>query len=404
MISVTEATRIIQSNLFKPKKEVVKLESATGRIVAESIFADRDFPPFNRATMDGIAIDAKAFQLGRKLFSVEGIQAAGQPAATLSNNQNCFEIMTGAMLPNGTNTVVRYEDVEIVNGMASIKINTVNEGDNIHFKGMDASENSVLIEVDTKLSPAEIALLASVGKTSVAVFSYPTIAIISTGDELVSIDRKPLPHQIRTSNSYAIQSALIEMGCHSTLFHLTDNEEILKTELDKIASDFDVIILSGGVSKGKFDFVPAVLESLDIKKMFHQVSQKPGKPMWFGHSPLPRRGAGGEAWIFALPGNPVSTFMCFHRYVKPWLLKSWGVEAENQQAVLASDFSLKPALTYFLQVKVKNEAGKLMAYPVAGGGSGDFVNLKEVNGFLELPAERNEFKAGEAYSYVPFHV
>jgi molybdopterin molybdotransferase len=404
MISVTEATQIIESNLFKPKKEVVKLERATGRIVAESIFADRDFPPFNRATMDGIAIDAKTFQLGRKLFSVEGIQAAGQPAATLSNNQNCFEIMTGAMLPNGTNAVVRCEDVEIENGIVSIKISTVNEGDNIHFKGMDARENSVLIEVGTKLSQAEIALLASVGKTSIAVFSYPTIAIISTGDELVSIDRKPLSHQIRTSNSHAIQSALIEMGCHSTLFHLTDNEDILKTELDKIASDFDVIILSGGVSKGKFDFVPAVLESLGIKKMFHQVSQKPGKPMWFGHSPRPRRESGDETdvFVFALPGNPVSTFMCFHRYVKPWLLKSWGVEATNQQAVLARDFSFKPALTYFLQVKVKNEAGKLMAYPVAGGGSGDFVNLKEVNGFLELPAEKNEFKAGEAYSFIQF--
>ena len=428
MISVTEATHIIQSNLFKPKKEVVKLESATGRIVAESIFADRDFPPFNRATMEGIAIDARTFQLGRKMFSVEGTQAAGQPAATLSNNQNCFEIMTGAMLPNGTNAVVRYEDVEIENAIASIKISTVTEGDNIHFKGIDASENSVLIEVGTKLSPAEIALLASVGKTSVAVFSYPTIAIVSTGDELVSIDRKPLPHQIRTSNSYAIQSALIEMGCHSTLFHLTDNVEILKTELDKIASDFDVIILSGGVSKGKFDFVPAVMESLGIKKLFHQVSQKPGKPMWFGRgptsiergplkseaisnndtnqasavTPLPRRGAGGEAWIFALPGNPVSTFMCFHRYIKPWLLKSSGVEVESQQAVLGDDFSFKPALTYFLQADIKNEAGKLMAYPVAGGGSGDFVNLKQVNGFLELPAERNEFKAGEVFPFIKF--
>jgi molybdopterin molybdotransferase len=418
MISVTEATHIIESNLFKPKKEVVKLERATGRIVAESIFADRDFPPFNRATMDGIAIDANALfredtnqgssqdakQGNRASFMIEGTQAAGQPASTLSNNQNCVEIMTGAMLPNGTNAVVRYEDVEIENGIASVKISTVNEGDNIHFKGMDARENSVLIKVGTKLSPAEIALLASVGKTSIAVFSYPTIAIISTGDELVSIGRKPLPHQIRTSNSHAIRSALIEMGCHSTLFHLTDNEEILKTELDKIASDFDVIILSGGVSKGKFDFVPAVLESLGIKKIFHQVSQKPGKPMWFGHSPLPRRESGGEAdvFVFALPGNPVSTFMCFHRYVKPWLLKSCGVEATNQQAVLASDFLFKPALTYFLQANIKNEAGKLMAYPVAGGGSGDFVNLKEVNGFLELPAEKNEFKAGEVFLLIRF--
>jgi molybdopterin molybdotransferase len=402
MISVNEALTIIQSTLYTPTPELVDIENSSGRIFAETIYADRDLPPFNRATMDGIAIDAKAVQEGARSFLMEGVQAAGQPAATLTSNQHCFEIMTGAMLPFGTNAVVRYEDIEIKNSTASIKINDVRAGDNVHLKGMDINENSVLLTVGTTLFAPEIALLASVGKPQVLVFSYPRIAIISTGDELVSIDEKPLPYQIRTSNSYALQAALAEFGCPSNRFHLRDDEQTLKTELEKIIIHHDVIILSGGVSKGKFDFVPTVLESLGIKKLFHQVSQKPGKPMWFGHSPIPWKGAGGEVWIFALPGNPVSTFMCFQRYVKPWLLKSLGVEVENQQAILASDFSFKPALTYFLQVKVKNEAGKLMAYPIAGGGSGDFVNLKAVNGFLELPAERSEFKAGEAFPLIRF--
>jgi molybdopterin molybdotransferase len=402
MISVTEATNIIQSNLFKPSTEQVHIEHATGRILAETIYADRDFPPFDRATMDGIAIDATIFPIESKLFFIEGVQAAGQPAATLSNNHHCFEIMTGAMLPTGTNAVVRYEDIDVSNGKASIKINHVNVADNVHLQGIDAKENSVLLEAGTRLSAAEIALLASVGKAQVLVSSYPSIAIVSTGDELVSIDEKPLPYQIRTSNSYALQAALTEIGCSSNRFHLADDEQRLKTELQKIASTHDVIILSGGVSKGKFDFVPTVLESLGIKKLFHQVNQKPGKPMWFGHSPLPRRGAGGEAWIFALPGNPVSTFMCFHRYVKPWLLKSLGTEIENPKAILSKDFLFKPSLTYFLQVNVKNEDGRLLATPIAGGGSGDFVNLKEVNGFLELPAERNEFKVGETFPLIKF--
>ncbi len=405
MISVNESSAIIQSTLYTPTPELVDIENSSGKILAETIYADRDLPPFNRATMDGIAIDAKAVQEGARSFLIEGIQAAGQPAVTLTSNQNCFEIMTGAMLPLGANAVVRYEDIEIKNSTASIKINDVRVGDHVQLKGIDANKNSILLTVGTTLFAPEIALLASVGKPQVLVFSYPRIAIISTGDELVAIHEKPLPYQIRTSNSYALQAALAEIGCRSNRLHLVDDEQTLKNELEKIIIHHDVIILSGGVSKGKFDFVPTVLESLGIKKLFHQVSQKPGKPMWFGcSSPIPRRGAGGEVWIFALPGNPVSTFMCFHRYVKPWLLKSLGVEVENQQAILASDFSFKPALTYFLQVKAKNEGGRLMAYPIAGGGSGDFVNLKAVNGFLELPAERSEFKAGEAYSYIPFRV
>jgi molybdopterin molybdotransferase len=150
------------------------------------------------------------------------------------------------------------------------------------------------------------------------------------------------------------------------------------------------LILSGGVSQGKFDFIPGVLEELGVKKIFHQVSQRPGKPFWFGAS-------GKGKIVFALPGNPVSTFMCFNRYVKPWIQKSLGVETKNQFAVLATDFSFTPKLTYFLQVAVKNEEGRLVAYPNAGGGSGDFENLKNIDGFLELPREKTDFKAGEFF-------
>lgn len=175
---------------------------------------------------------------------------------------------------------------------------------------------------------------------------------------------------------------------------MNDNEAEIKKLLDDLVLKFKVIILSGGVSKGKFDFIPSSLESLGVKKLFHTISQRPGKPMWFG--------ASEKNIVFALPGNPVSTFMCFYRYVKPWIEKSLGLESNFQKAVLAEDFKFRPQLTYFLQVKIKNENGSLMAYPVAGGGSGDFANLKDVDGFLELPLEMTEFKKGSVFNYFPF--
>jgi molybdopterin molybdotransferase len=169
----------------------------------------------------------------------------------------------------------------------------------------------------------------------------------------------------------------------------------METHLKEIADKYDVLILSGGVSKGKFDFVPTVMASIGFRKLFHQVSQRPGKPFWFGKSD-----SGKIA--FALPGNPVSTFMCFYRYVKPWILKSLGAAPAESSAILATDFSFHQPLTYFLQVQVKNEQGTLVAYPHPGGGSGDFANLKNVSGFLELPLEKNVFKAGEVFPYICF--
>jgi len=394
MITVQEATSIILANLFRSQAETVELHQAGGRILAEPILADRDFPPFDRVTMDGIAINCAAFREGKREFPIEGVVAAGTPQQSLQKQEDCLEVMTGALLPVGANAVVRYEDLELKNGVAKILIETVNEGENIHRRKQDAAQGDKLLYPGIAISASEVALLASIGKSKVKVQAFPRTAIISTGDELVGIDEVPLPHQIRRSNDTALQSALKQLGCPSSLHHVTDVKEKLEKELKKILDQHDLIILSGGVSKGKFDFIPQVLESLGVKKLFHQVSQKPGKPFWFGTS--------STHTVFALPGNPVSTYMCFYRYIKPWLQKSLGTELRENTAVLAQDYQFKPPLTYFLQVKIKYEAGRQMAYPDTGGGSGDFVNLKDVDGFLELPLEGQHFKAGEAFPYIPF--
>lgn len=394
MISVSEASSIILSHSIETGLQEISIQEACGRILREEVQADRDFPPFDRVAMDGIAIDSEVWKKGIRQFPIESIQAAGKQQMRLNKSDSCIEVMTGAMLPFGTDTVIRYEDLEIKAKVANVLINEIIKGDNIHRQSQDAKRNEVLLTPGIKISPAEVALMASVGMKKVSVSSFPKTAIISTGDELVPVDLIPLPYQIRRSNSYALQAALLELGCTADQFHIPDQPEMLETEVQKILAHYELIIFSGGVSKGKFDLVPQTLERNGIQKRFHQVSQKPGKPMWFGTS--------SKHVVFALPGNPVSTYMCFYRYIKPWLVKSLGGQIERKTAVLTKDFYFKPTLTYFLQVNVQNDKGQLLAFPKAGGGSGDFANLKDVHGFIELPAESSEFKAGQVFDYYPF--
>ena len=389
MVSVSEATSTIESHLFSPTTERVPVAQALNSILAEPVLADRDFPPFHRVAMDGIAIQVDQLSQGNNTFEIEDIAPAGAPQKALTHKTNCIEVRTGALLPANTDTVIRYEDLEIKDKKAIVLISAVKGYQNVHPQGQDAQQNQVLLKEGTQISPSEIALMASVGMSQVLVQSSPKTAIISTGDELVDIDDTPLPHQIRRSNSYALQAGLMSMGCESQLFHLRDEKEVIKKEIANILEQHDLIILSGGVSKGKFDFIPEVLELLGVTKHFHKVKQKPGKPFWFGSV--------GNKTVFALPGNPVSTYMCFYRYIQPWLRKSWGLVNTIEYAILSTDSQLKGDLTYFLQVNIVNESGVQVAYPITGGGSGDFANLKEVNAFMELPEGKTEFKKGEAY-------
>jgi molybdopterin molybdotransferase len=181
------------------------------------------------------------------------------------------------------------------------------------------------------------------------------------------------------------------------IYHLADDKQVIESELSKLLETYQVLILSGGVSKGKADFVPEVLEQLGVTKLFHEVAQKPGKPFWFG------RAAGG-AMVFALPGNPNSTFLCFYRFVKPWLLKTLGGKpALKMHAILREDVSFKPNLTYFLPVKVSEAAsGMLQAHPIRHGGSGDLASLLEADGFLELPAQQSFFASGDIYPIIRY--
>jgi len=393
MISSDDALKIILENSMSLPISKVPIRESLGMVLAEDILADRDFPPFDRVTMDGIAILSKSWDDGVREFKVQGIQAAGEPRTLLLDPNNAIEIMTGAVLPEKTDTVIKVEELAFneEGGSRTVTMESVQVqvNKNVHKKGSDHRAGDVLIRKGDIIRSPEIGVLATVGKSVVHVVENPKVAIISTGDELVDVNETPLSHQIRRSNVLGIQAELDQMGIYSETFHLLDDKDQLILEIENIFSSFPVVILSGGVSKGKFDYVPEVMEQLGVKKLFHRITQRPGKPFWFGKS--------NNNFVFALPGNPVSTFMCFIRYVKLWLLKIQGQHQEEVEAFLTQDFNFKPNLTYFLQVRLGTTGGQLSATPVIGNGSGDHVNLVDADGFLELPMDIEKFSKGEKF-------
>ena len=230
MISVNEASDIINGRLFKPTIEVVGLHTALNRICAEEVVADRDFPPFNRVAMDGICIQYHDYQKGQREFKIVGTQPAG--AKALENQRGCaIEIMTGAMLSRHADSVIRYEDLSIVNGIATISIDDVRQGQNVHKQGSDRKKGDILISKNSLITPTEIGVLATVGKQTVPVYTNPKVAIVSTGDELVNVNETPLSHQIRKSNVHTLKALVQQHGIEPELVHLADDKSAITCKI-----------------------------------------------------------------------------------------------------------------------------------------------------------------------------
>ncbi len=391
MVTVLEVDKKIVGSLLDFGEEEIAIEDAVGRTLKQQVVADRDFPPFDRAMMDGITIQYDQWENGQRTFVVVGLCAAGTPKSALGAADLCLEIMTGAVLPANADTVVKYEAITIADGKATIdEDHVIKRGQHIHRQGTDRKKGDVLLEGERVISPAEIAILATVGVNKVTVAKSPKVAVIATGDELVDVDVLPEDHQIRKSNIYSLTTALQQHKFKSEAFHFTDDKDALRAALQEVLDYFDVIVLSGGVSKGKLDYVPEILTELCVEKEFHFVKQRPGKPFWFGRY---KTGV-----VFALPGNPVSTFVGLLRYVIPFLYRSTGVEPKAVKAMLTEDFTFKPDLTYYLQVQINySDDGRLLATPVPGQGSGDLANLLVADSFIELPQGKNEYKKGEVF-------
>ncbi|MEM6700132.1 MAG: molybdopterin molybdotransferase MoeA, partial [Bacteroidota bacterium] len=285
MITVEEAAKIVLSKARNFGTIIVPLHDAIGRILREDINADRDFPPYDRVTMDGIAIAYEAFEQGKRNFLIQEVAAAGSPQKKLNTGKHCFEVMTGAILPKGTDTVIRYEDIETKDGMAYLQIEHIRAQQNVHHQGSDRIKGTTIVKAGKRISPAEIGIAATVGKAQLEVSRLPKTIILSTGDELVEIEETPLPYQIRKSNVHRLKTTLSQFGIQVDTAHLQDDWEEILEKLGQILKNYDVILLSGGVSKGKFDFLPKALEELGVQKHFHKIQQRPGKPMWFGIAP-----------------------------------------------------------------------------------------------------------------------
>ena len=390
MISVVEALAHIQAHTRDFGIEMVGLLQAPGRILATDIVADRDFPPYDRVMMDGIALSSQAFEAGRRAFRIEQLQPAGDPQLQLQSDSACIEIMTGAVLPLGTDLVIPYEDCSIADGIATIQLDSIRIKQYVHLQGADCLSGDLLIGEGKRITPGMVGTMATVGMDKVAVRRLPRVAVCASGDELVDITDIPQAHQIRRSNSYMLAAALREEGIVADTYHLPDDGEVMKATLSGLLPQYEVLLFSGAVSKGRFDFLPVVLGELGMQTVFHRVAQKPGKPFLFGtfeQGPV----------VFGLPGNPASTMVCYRIFFQTWLHASLNYRGAGHTARLRQDIEFSPPLSYHLLVSLETVDGVLMATPGKGGNSGDMVGLQQADAILSLPPDKSIFRQGEAY-------
>jgi molybdopterin molybdotransferase len=390
LLTPAQAESLIEQHLVCLPIESLPLTQAAGAVLRENIYAERDQPPFDRVAMDGIALDSTGAAENAGRLRVAGSQAAGDPPWTLPDTSSCIEIMTGAMLPRDCDAVVPVELVQRNGEFAEIGRKAVQPWQNVHRRGSDCRQGSLLLAAGTRLSAPEVAIVAGAGMARVRVSAQPMIAVISTGNELVEPGENIEPHQVRRSNAYGITASLRQHGFARVADdHVRDDEAQLTERLGFHLHTHDVLILSGGVSMGRLDLVPKVLEKLGVSLVFHHIAQRPGKPMWFGVS------QSGPA-VFALPGNPVSTLVCLARYVLPALRAAMGQAPKDPPRVaITAPVEVKVALAYYLPVKLKTDDwGRTSAEPCPTNGSGDFTALAGTDGFIELPPGPNTFPKG----------
>lgn len=390
MISVEEASKIIADKMPMWGESSAHLHDLNPATILSPILSDRNYPPFNRVMMDGIAVSFDTYIKGLRKFPIAGVIAAGEAQTTLKNDQHCFEIMTGAALPLGTDLIIPYEHLSLENGVAHVITElSRTQWENIHLVGSDCKKNDVVLEAGSLMNGPHWGIAASMGAVNFKIKKTPKIMIISTGNELVDIGVEPEVHQIRRSNAYALKASLLLNGYEDvTLDHLSDEAQVVADHYLKHSTDFDLMIYSGGVSKGKYDYLPSVWMDLGVTRHFHQVSQRPGKPLWFGQDEK------RKTTVVGLPGNPVSSLVCLHRYIIP---------GRPMYAKLTKEIVFKKDLTFFVPVSLEFAPdGSVLATPKDIKNSGEFTALAGSDGFIELPKDQSVFKVGDVFSYYPW--
>ena len=390
MISVDEALKIVlrKGKKLPPKK--VKLENAAGLCLAESIKSDLNMPPFNRSAMDGYAVIAKDIKPSVELEVIESIRAGYNPKKKVGRGQ-ASKIMTGAVVPAGADAVVKVEETKPLDNDKKVRIlKKIEKGVNIARKGEDVRVGKTVLSKGTKVRAQETGILAAVGKNSVKVHATPSVGIISTGDELVDITRKPKPWQIRNSNSYSLAAQARQIVTDvEILGRVNDNKSQIRKLIQKGLKK-DILILSGGVSMGEYDLVGEVLLDLGVKIFFEKVALRPGKPTVFGMK--------GDKLIFALPGNPVSTFVTFELFVKPCIKKMMGYTSYEHpiiHAELEKAIKIKKKRREYRPALLKQEGSGWKVSLIDWHGSGDLFSLTKANGLLIISESVDKLNAGD---------
>ncbi|MEZ6048355.1 MAG: molybdopterin molybdotransferase MoeA [Planctomycetaceae bacterium] len=407
MLSIDEALNSVATHLspFPPVKRY--LQDAQGLLLGEKISSPLNSPPFDKACMDGYAVRSADFEKQKPVLKLTGEITAGQVSSTKVNSGETIRIMTGAPLPAGVDAVVQHELTQFneATGEIEFKIEAISDGMNVLRCGQIMQEGETIFSEGIRLRPQELALLAEVGFDQIAVHQAPRVAVLATGDELVPVEQTPGPGQIRNTNEIMLVEQLRQAGAIPVPLGIArDNREELQAKIE-LGLQHDMFILSGGVSAGKLDLVPSVLESLQVEQIFHKVQMKPGKPVWFGQQ---KQDTGKPPkTVFGLPGNPVSSMVCFELFVKTAIKRLMG-EAELSSlpetvcGKLTSDHLHKGDRPTFWPMKYELQEGEVRVTPINWRGSADLKGTIQADGMALFSNLILSHKAGTAVNFYPW--
>ncbi len=406
IVSFSQALSAVQqyaSGLTPSEPELVSLLDGLRLALAEDLVADRDFPPFPRATRDGYAVLAEdVANVPAKLQCVGELKAGAsveQSSVTVKPGE-AVEIMTGAPVPSGTDAVVMVEYTEKNGDTVTVK-RTVAAGENVVAAGSEARKGDVMVSRGTRVNHVAVAIAGAVGRAEVAVYKRPRVAILATGDELVDINFVPGPNEIRNSNSYSLAAQVHEAGGEAQILPVARDDAAELEVLIRKGAECDLLLLSGGVSMGKYDLVEQALAKLGAQFFFTGVLIQPGKPLVFGEL----RGANKTTPFFGLPGNPVSTMVTFQLFVRPLLDAFAGARQQPPlfaQARLKADLKVKPGLTRFLPARLSGSHEQPEVELVKWQGSGDLMAAAGANCYIVVPPDKEHLQARENITVLAF--
>jgi molybdopterin molybdotransferase len=398
LLSFEQARHVVEehaSRVRPPRKQGLSLLESAGRVLAEPVVADRNFPPFPRATRDGYAVRAADLSsLPARLAIVGEIKAGADVTIQLGSGQ-AAAIMTGAPVPAGADSVVMVEYASLQGDRVEIR-RAIAVGENVVPQGAEAKLGERLLSPGVRLDAAAIALASSVGKSHPLVYVKPRVAVLATGDELVDVDVPPAPHQIRNSNSYSLAAQIQAAGGEPLLLPIAPDEPARLRELISDALAADLLLLSGGVSAGRYDFVEQVLGELKAEFFFTGAQIQPGRPVVFGR--LPRAAGSDGRYFFGLPGNPVSTMITFELFVKPVVEALAGMTPAKLvflHAKLKSEVKTKTGLRRFLPAVLSGEFDQGEVELLPWHGSGDMAATARANCYVVITPDRERIAAGE---------